>query len=103
MSKVFGIAVDVKFDEQFTFTDEWVDAIYSSLERNMAMLSVDVFAKEEDATLTFLVGVRTFLDETPDGAAEILNEAIDKALNDAVGGSPSEERVITKNEVLQFA
>lgn len=79
-----GIGVAVKFVPPVPFTDEWLDAVYSSIEKNMAILSVDMFVEEELGEIRFHLGV-----ENPFGSEDftlgVARDAIDKAFQDAAG------------------
>jgi len=98
-----GIEIKVTFTPPVPFTDEWIDAIYASLEKNMAVVSVDVFVDEPNATLKFLFGIDNFLD-SEGFTEEIASEAIDLALEHAAGPNiQAETQEISSSKVLAFA
>lgn len=82
--RVQGIEIEVGFEPPVPFTDEWLDAVYTSLEKNMAIVSIDMFVEEDDGKIRFLLGV-----ENPfgtDGFTEdVGRDAIHKAFTDAAG------------------
>lgn len=103
MSKLFGVGVETTFDERFAFTDEWVDAIYCSLEKNMVVRSVDMFLSEDEAKVTFLLGIKTFIDDSPESASDLARQALDRAFTSTGDKSHANDMTVTQSEVLQFA
>ncbi|MEO2134109.1 hypothetical protein [Microbacterium sp.] len=79
-----GIGIDVTFVPPVPFTDEWLDAVYTSLEKNMAIVSIDMFVTEDEGRISFTLGI-----DNPFGSDDftenVAREAIDKAFADAAG------------------
>jgi hypothetical protein len=101
MSKLFGVGVEATFDEPFSFTDEWVNAIYCSLEKNMVVRSVDMFLDEDEAKVTFLLGIETFLDDSPESAGDLARKALDRAFEATGDEGHANDMTVTRSEVLQ--
>lgn len=84
MSSIEGISFDVKFVPPVPFTDEWLEAVYISLEKNMAIVSVDMFVNEDEGKISFTIGVENAFD-SEDFTENVAREAVDKAFADAAG------------------
>lgn len=82
---IIGIEMRVKFEPPAPFTTEWIDAIYSSLERNMAIKSIDLFSSEDAGEIKFVLGIDGFNHCEDDFFEGVAREAIERALEDAAG------------------
>lgn len=85
-----GICIDVKFEPPVPFTDEWIDAVYASLEKNMAIVSIDMFVTEDNGAIRFTLGINNLFG-SEDFTEGVAREAIDKAFVDAAG--PNKQNV----------
>lgn len=96
-----GIRIGVKFQPPVLFTDEWIDAIYTSLEKNMALVSVDLFMDEDNGGIDFLLGVDNFLDGD-DFCEGVARDAIEKAFEDAAGPNNAPDSAVSAERVGEF-
>ncbi len=98
-----GIKISATFEPPMPFTDEWLEAVYTSIENNMAIVSIDMFADEEKSTIRFHFGIDSFLD-SESFVEDVAREALDKAFADANGEGPtSESPVVVSGAIEQFA
>lgn len=96
-----GIQVGVVFEPPAPFTDEWLDAVYSSLEKNMAIVSLDMQVREDEGKVLFLFGVDSSLGDE-DFVENVTREAIEKALSDAAGPNHTPEKKMKAGQVEAF-
>lgn len=98
-----GIQITATFVPPVPFTDEWLEAVYTSVQGNMAIISADMFIDEEASAVTFHLGVDASLCVDPDEfVAEVAREALTTAFDNA-SGADSEEPTVTASEILVFA
>lgn len=97
-----GIEVEVTFRQPAPFTDEWLEAIYTSLEKNFALVSVDMCVNEDESKIGFLFGVNNALD-TEDFTENVARDAIEKAMRDAAGPNKAPQSAVSSSKVLAFA
>lgn len=101
--RIFGIRINVQFDDARSFTDEWLERFYSSLEGNIAIVSVDLFLDESERSVGVLLGI-----SCPEGLDEqslvagIAEDALDKAIDEADGAHTTTWNR-ESSEVLAFA
>jgi hypothetical protein len=87
-----GIHIRATFEEPFPFTDEWLEAVYSSVQRNMAVVSADMFVDEDGGVVAFHFGIDSTLGTSEEFVEDVAREALEKAFEDASGDGSFEER-----------
>ena len=98
-----GIGVEVTFEPPVPFTDEWLDAVYISLEKNMAIVSIDMFVDEAIGKIRLTLWIDNAF-ESEDFCEEVAKEAIEKAFADAAGPNViNEKNELTASKVAVFA
>ncbi len=100
---IVGIEVGLRFEPPAPFTDEWIDALYSSLEANMAIKSIDMFSAEDEGRLRFILGIEGFDHCDEDFFKDVAREALEKALDEAAGPNRRVDDVATTGEIQVFA
>lgn len=86
-----GIDIEVKFEPPVPFTDEWLDAVYASLEKNMAIVSIDMFVAEDQGEIRFTLGIENAFD-SDEFTPAVAQDAIHKAFADAAGPNTINKR-----------
>lgn len=100
-----GIHITATFEEpEDLFTDEWLEAVYTSVSRNMAILSSDMFVDAEAGTVSFHFGIDADLATSEDFIEDVARDALNKAFDDASGGQSIDEHpFINSGAVAVFA
>ncbi len=99
-----GIEVVLRFTPPAPFTEEWIDSLYSSLEQNMAIKSIDMFVKEETGELRFLLGIEGFDHCDDDFFTGVASEAVEHALEEAAGPNARGDRAKpSMSKMMAFA
>lgn len=98
-----GIHITATFDEPFPFTDEWLEAVYASVQGNMAIVSADMFTDEDAGTVAFHFGIDATLGTSEDFVVDVARDAMEKAFEAAGGEHVSESPQMISGAVLAFA
>jgi len=103
-TRIMGVESVSTFTPPAPFTDEWIDAIYASLEKNMAIVSADLMIDENVGQITFLLGIQGFVTSDEQFFTDVAQEAIQKAFVDAAGPNTRvAERDVRSNLIPEFA
>jgi hypothetical protein len=101
---ICGVEFKATFDLPATFTDEWLDAVYTSLEKNMAIESIDMVVNEEAGEIAFVFGIDDFLESGAEFIMDVGRTALDRAFEDAAGpNTRAEENDLEASDVFAFA
>ncbi|EYT61620.1 hypothetical protein [Microbacterium sp. UCD-TDU] len=99
-----GIHITAQFQAPKPFTDEWLEAVYTSVQRNMAVVSADMFVNEDELTISFHLGIDCRLASSDNFVEDVAEEALQKAFGDADSGvSPTAPPTMVKSQVEAFA
>ena len=98
-----GIHIKATFDEPVQFTDEWLEAVYTSIHGNMAIMSADMFSDEDAGTVAFHLGIDATLGTSEDFIVDVARDALTKAFDDAAGGVQEEPPLMISGAVAAFA
>lgn len=99
-----GIFVTATFEERFAFEDGWLEKIYTSVQRNMAVVSVDMFTDEDALSISFHLGIDATLGTSEEFVEDVARDALDKAFRDAADGEQEAEEhpVLRSGAVAAF-
>jgi hypothetical protein len=99
-----GIHITATFKQPKPFTDEWLEAVYTSIQRNMAIVSADMFVDEPANSISFHLGIDCTLSSSDSFVEDVADDALDKAFADADSGmAPQAPPTVVAGPVEVFA
>lgn len=81
-----GIHITATFNEPKPFTDEWLEAVYTSVQNNMAVVSADMLVNEDESSVAFHLGIDCTLASSDTFVEDVAEDALKKAFDDADNG-----------------
>ena len=101
---ISGIQITATFEPLVPFPDEWLEAVYSSIQGNMVIVSADMFVDEDESSISLHLAIDTSLASSDTFVQDVARDALEKAFNDAsTGGAQDTTPVVVSGEVEAFA